>query len=202
MRRSTLCLLVPFAIAALPALAWGAQGHGAEAHETVEAIPTLKQGVYTAATALVVFGIVFAVLSLKVWPVITRALDERANKIREEIDSAEMARKQARDALEQYEKSLAGARAEAQKLIEQAKAQQLAIAAELKASSEKELSAMRERAMRDIESAKRTAVVEIYTQGATLATIMAGKILQRNVTAGDTQKLVEESVAQMQSLRN
>ncbi|NBW89583.1 MAG: hypothetical protein EBR51_06680 [Gammaproteobacteria bacterium] len=54
-----------------------------------------------------------------------------ATQIREEIESAEMARKQAKDALEQYQQSLAQARAEAQKMLETTKAQQTALAAEL-----------------------------------------------------------------------
>jgi F-type H+-transporting ATPase subunit b len=71
--------------------------------------------VATAITALVVFAVVFAVLATKVWPTITKGLDERANKITGEIEAAENARKQAKDALEQYQQSLKQARAEARR---------------------------------------------------------------------------------------
>jgi F-type H+-transporting ATPase subunit b len=170
--------------------------------EVIEAMPNVKQGLYTGVTALVVFGIVFAILSMKVWPTIAKALDERANKIREEIDAAEMARKQAKDALEQYQKSLADARAEAQKMLESTRAQQQALAAELKAKSEAELSAMRDRARQDIEAAKRAAVAEVYNQAANLGAMIASKVLQRNVSAGDTNVLVEESLRQLETMKN
>ena len=169
--------------------------HGA--HEEVGAIPTTKQGVVTGITAVIVFCLVLAVLGGKVWPTIAKGLDEREKKIRDEIESAEEARKQAKDALESYEKSLGEARAEAQQMLEQAKSDQQKLTAELKAKAESELGAMKEKAQREIESAKRAAVSEIYSEAATLATTVAGKILAREVSSADQQRLVDEAVAEL-----
>jgi len=199
MNRCFQSFLTLAALAAFPAAALAA----GDAHtDTQGAIATVKQGVATGVTALVVFAIVFAVLAVKVWPTITKALDERAAKIRDEIEAAEMARQQAKDALEQYQKSLADARAEAQKMIDSARQQQQVVAAQLKAQSDAELNAMREKARKDIESAKRAAIAEIYQESTNLATLMAGKILKRNLTAADTQGLIEESVQQLASAKN
>lgn len=188
---------------AVPALA--EPGHEA-AHEggehKVNAIPTIQEGTATAIVALTVFLLVFAVLAVKVWPVISKALDERANKIRDEIEAAELARKQAKEALDEYQSKLAEARAEAQRMIEQAKSQQLSVAAELKAKADAELTAMRTQALRDIEAAKKAAVAELYNQSATLATTLAGKILKRNINTGDHQALIEESLGQLQGMKN
>lgn len=173
----------------------------AHAAEPVSAMPNVKQGLFTAVTALVVFAIVFAVLATKVWPVITKGLDERAAKIKEEIEAAEFARHQAKDALEQYQKSLADARAEAQKMIDAARQQQQQIAAQLRAQADVELNAMREKARKDIEAAKRAAVAEIYTHAAGLGTMIAGKVLKRHITDADTQGLVDESLKQLQTAR-
>src|SRR5262245_53530355 len=74
-----------------------------EGHEEVGAIPTVQQGLVTGITAIVVFAVVLAILQVKVWPMITKALDERAAKIKSEIEAAEQARQQAKDALEQYQ---------------------------------------------------------------------------------------------------
>ena len=62
-----------------------------------------------------------------------------------------------------------------------------------------ELNQLRERAMKDIDAAKRAAFSEIYGYSTTLATAMASKILRRTVNPGDTQQLVEESMAQLQA---
>lgn len=174
-----------------------------EPHGDVQgAIATTQQGLWTAVTALIVFAIVFAVLAVKVWPVITRALDERANKIRSEIEAAEQARQQARDALEQYQRSLAEARAESKKMLDDTKAQQQALAADLRAKADAELTQMRDRARRDIDAAKRAAISEIYTTSANLAADMAGKILQREWSAGDQQRMVENSLRELQTESN
>lgn len=191
-------MAVLVALAAVPVVALASEAGG----DTQGAIATAKQGFFTALTALVVFTIVFAVLATKVWPAITKGLDDRADKIRSEIEAAEQARKQAKDALEEYQKSLAQARAEAAKMIEATKAQQNQLAAELKAKSEIELNAMRERAMKEIDQAKRAAVSELYADATNLATMVAGKILKREINAQDQQRLVEESLGQLQSMRN
>jgi F-type H+-transporting ATPase subunit b len=142
---------------------------------------------------------VLAILGAKVWPTITKALDQRAEKIKEEIEAAELAQQQAKEALQQYEKSLAQARAEAQKMLDDAKAQQQTIAADLKAKAEIELAAMRERAKRDIDTAKRAALAEIYAETSTLATSIASKILQKEIRPQDQQRLVDESMAEFQT---
>lgn len=203
-----LCMALGVALTASSSIA-RQEGHAptAAAHEGEEhgpkagVMPTIEQGIVPAVVTLVIFGIVFAVLATKVWPKIVKGLDDRANKIREEIAAAEAARKQAKDALEQYERSLADARAEAQRMLEKTKAQQQALADELKAKSETELNAMRDRARRDIDAAKRAAVAEIYEHAATAATAIAGKILQREVNVRDQQRLIEETVVALQAGR-
>jgi len=188
-------------VAMLPALAPAAEegaGHAGEGDHGTNPIPTAAQAIAPAITALIVFGVVLAVFWVLVWPKINNALAERAAKIREEIASAEAARKQAKDALDEYEQSLAQARAESQKMIEQTKAEQAKLAQDLRAKADAELAQMRERALRDIESAKRAAVNEIYADAAALATQIAGKILQREITTDDHQRLVDESLSELQ----
>ena len=68
-----------------------------------EAIDPMNPEPYVAATALVVWLIAFVILAVKVWPVITKGLDERNDKILGEIKAAEDARSQAKQALAEYE---------------------------------------------------------------------------------------------------
>ncbi len=176
--------------------------HGAAAHEKGEVIPPVRQGLPVMIAAFVVFGIVVLVLSSKVWPTILKGLDDRSAKIKSEIEAAEAARRQAKDALEQYQKSLAEARAEAQKMLEKTKSQQQALADELRAKSEVELTAMKDRARRDIEAAKRAALAEISAQMASLSTSIAAKILRREIRPADQQRLVDESLGELEALKS
>ena len=173
--------------------------HGGDHGEPGPIAPP-KQGAITGIMALLVFVVVFAILYWKVWPQIAGGLDERATKIRDEIASAEAARKQAKMALDEYEKNLAEARAESQRMIEETRAQQSQLAAQLKANADAELSAMREKALAEIDGAKKQALNELYNESVNLATVMAGKILQRQVTVEDQQRLMDESIEEMKSV--
>ena len=204
----SLACAATFALLPLVALAADGAAHG-DTHAAGEhgvgqqgLIADALKGKIAGATAIVVFLTAFAILALKVWPTIVKGLQDRENKIKDEIDAAEMARTQAKDALEQYQQSLAQARSQAQGEIDKARAMAQQISAELKAKADVELGAMREKAMRDIENAKRTAVSEVYEQSTQLATIMASKILQRNVQVQDGDRIFQESLRQLQSMKN
>lgn len=151
-------------------------------------IPSLEQAKAPAITALVVFLLVFGICSVAVWPAVLKGLRDREHKIRSEIAAAEQARKDAKEALEQYQNALANARAEAQREIEAARAQATAVAADLKAKADAELAVLRDQARNEIEAAKRAALAQVESNANTMAAGMASKILRRNVNAAATTR--------------
>ena len=199
MRTRILSKLTLAGLAIAPAVLSAPAALGAD--EEVGALPSVQQGLVTGITALIVFGVVAVILGTQVWPKIAGALAEREKKILDEIKAAEDARSQAKAALEQYEASLAEARAEAQKMLDDTKAQQQQLAAELKAKSDAELAEMKDRARRDIETAKKAALTEIYSEASQLATSVASKILQREITGEDQSRLVEEAMGELAGSR-
>lgn len=152
-------------------------------------------------SAIIAFGVVFFVLQSKVWPKVLGGLKSREDKIRSDIEDAERARRQANAALQQYEKALSEARAEANRMLEQTRTQQEKLAAELKIRTEQELHQLRDAAARDIQSAKRAAIAEIYGQMSSTATQIAAKILQRELNANDQQRLVEQSLHELETAK-
>lgn len=185
---ASVLLLNAAALAAEPA------AHGAEGEHAQGGVQDIN--LWQFGTAILVFGVAFFVLSKTAWPKITKGLSEREGKIRNEIEAAERARKAADQALKDYEKSLAEARAEAQALIDQTKAEQVRMAAELKTKAEAEVSQMRESALRSIDAAKRAAVSDLYSEAAAIATSAASRILQRELNEDDQRRIVEESIAE------
>lgn len=151
---------------------------------------------YQFGTAIAVFLIAFFVLSKTAWPKITQGLSERENKIRNEIEAAEKARKAADQALKDYERSLGEARAEAQAMIDKTKAEQVRMVAEQRVKAEAEIAEMRASALSSIDAAKRAAVSDLYAEAAAIATSAASKILQREVNEQDQRRIVEESIAE------
>lgn len=168
--------------------------HEGDAHGTQGSVQDIN--LWQFGTAIVVFLLAFGVLSQTAWPKITKGLSEREGKIRSEIEAAEQARKAANQALRDYEKSLAEARAEAQAMIDQTKAEQVRMAAEQRVKAEAEIAEMRASALSSIDAAKRAAVSDLYAEAAAIATSAASKILQREVNEQDQRRIVEESIAE------
>lgn len=178
----------------------GAHAAAGEHGEKAGVLPTIEQGVVPMLVSIGVFAAVLAILSAKVWPAIAKGLSDREHKIKSEIEAAEKARADAKAALEGYERALADARSQAQKELDAAKAAATAAANELKAKSEADMAAAKDKAMREIDAAKKQALAEIYGEASGLATMVAGKILQRELNAGDQQRLVNDCLTQLQSV--
>lgn len=197
-RRAARTLLAAGCALALPGMALAAEtAHAAASHDapanpmSFEIVPFIS--------TLVVFGVAAFVLGKYVWPKIIAGLRDRERKISGEIESAEKARKQAADALAQYERSLADARAEAAAMLDRTRADQQRLALELKAKADAELSALRDAATRDIETAKKEAIGELYAQAATLASEIAAKVLKREINAEDHRRLIDDSLGELES---
>lgn len=193
MRMPSTVSVATLAALALPAVALGADDGHAGGPGAVMSFSWVQF-----VSAIVVFLLAFFILSRTAWPKILGALDARAEKIQGDIAEAEKSRKQAEKSLAEYEQALAEARVEAGKILDQARQDQQRLAAELKAKTEAELNSMRDSAKRDIEAAKKQAVGEIYDHMATVATSIAGRILEREISADDQRRLVEESLSQLQ----
>ena len=148
-------------------------------------------------TAVVVFLVAFFILATKVWPKITAGLDEREQKILGEIKRAEEARAEAQAALEKGKTELDAARREATEMVARVKADAQKAADELKRRNEADVAEMKRRATDEIESARREAVADLHREAARLSTQIAGRILGREISADDQQRLIDESLAEL-----
>lgn len=148
-------------------------------------------------TTIVVFMIFFAVAATMVWPKILKGLDDREQKIREEIESAEAARADAAESLARQEAVLAEARNDAKAMRDRTKADAEAHAAQLRAKAETELELLRSQAHREIEAAREAAIQDLSGHAAELATAVARRIIERELTASDQQDLVDNSLKEM-----
>lgn len=195
MRRSLLNTCAAVALLAMPVVAMAAD----EAHEKGTVIPGIKQGVPMMISALLTFGIVFFLLWKFAWPPIVKGLEERDRKILEGLEASKRALAQADEMKERYEAQLTEARSEAQRILAETKARQAEFTAELRSKADAELTRMREKAQKDIDAARRVAVNELYAEAARLSTLIAGKILEREVSEQDQARLVEQALSEFES---
>lgn len=150
----------------------------------------------TLGTSIVVF-VIFLSLAMKfVWPHLLKGLDDRDQKLRDDLEAADEARKQAKAALAEYEHELSSARNEAGEMIAKARNDAKAAAEELRANNTRELAEMKKTATNEIEAAKQAAIVELHAEASTLAIAIASRVLGREISSTDQQSLVDESLTE------
>jgi len=170
--------------------------HVAEAAKPVDpAAEELNAGTFV--VTIVIFVCLFAILAKVGWKPIMTGLQARENAIRDSIEAAKKAQEDAARTTRDLEAKMSEVQRQAAAQLTQAKADAQRIADTIRAQAETESAALKDRTLREIQAAKQQAVTEINNHAAELATAVARKILQRNVTADDQQRLVEESLTAM-----
>jgi len=201
MKRRFAELTIPTLAALTPAIALAASDHGDDHGAATDPPPLLDPATDLVAWTLILFVLVLGVLGKFVWPVISGALDERERKIRGEIEDAEAANAKAQAALADYEQKLAAAQAEVRQMIDDARADSEKMRQQRVAELEQELDDMRQRATEEIAAAKQSALQDLHAHAGELAVAVASKILQRQITDDDTQRLVDESLGELDDLK-
>jgi F-type H+-transporting ATPase subunit b len=146
---------------------------------------------------VIVFLLLLGLLYRFAWGPILTGLQDRENRIKSDLEETEAAARAANATLAEYKRKLSEASAEAQRLVEQARLEAQKLGAQLRQEADREIQQQRQRALREIETAKQQAVSDLYRQSATLATRIAGRILQRELNAADHEALVRTALAEL-----
>jgi F-type H+-transporting ATPase subunit b len=149
---------------------------------------------------LLIFMTLVLILKKFAWKNVLAGLTAREMRIRQAIADADSARARGEAALKEYNNQLATAQAQVRDLLSSAAIEAEKIAAGIKMHAQQDAEEMKERAMKEIESGKQQALTEIYEQTAGLATMVAEKILRRNLNADDQRELVKQSLEELQAV--
>jgi len=166
-----------------------------------EAASPMAGTLWQSLAAIVAFLLLFAVLYKYAWGPILSGLQAREEKIRNDLSEAERANAEAKKTLEEYKQKLAEAETEARRVLDQAREDGEQLRQRLRSETEDILVQQRQQASDEIRLAKHQAVEDLYAQAANLATAVAGKILQREIGEQDTQRLVDESLNELEQGR-
>jgi len=170
--------------------------HGAAASE-----PSLFQGsLVQSLAAIIAFVVLLVILKKMAWGPMIQGLQDRENKIKDDLAKAEQANADAQKTLDDYKAQLAEAHSETRQMLDQARTDAEALRQKMTAEAEEEAARLRQRASDEIAQAKNQALQEIYQQSAELAVSVAGKILERQIDAKDTQQLVDQSLSELNRL--
>jgi F-type H+-transporting ATPase subunit b len=179
------CTLV---LTAAPALA--AEGGHGEAAANNPFAGDLGNALWT----VIVFGLVLVVLGKFAWGPILSNLQARESFILESLEKAKKEREEAEARLRAYEEKLAAARAEASAIVDEGRRDADVVKRRIEEHARQEADQMIARARREIQIATDTATKELYTLAARLATDMATRIVRKELTPQDHERLIAESI--------
>lgn len=185
--------VVAVAVSAVAALGAASPAFAASGGEENIFSGDLGNAVWT----LVVFGTVLFVLGKYAWGPLLDVLQKREQFIHDSLAEAKEDRDQAESRLAEYTSRLQEARGEASKIVEEGRRDAEVVKARIEEEAREEARKVLDRAKREIEVAKQTAIKELYTSSATLATEMASRILRKELSAAEREKLVARSLDEL-----
>lgn len=115
-------------------------------------------------------------------PPLTRAMDEREEMNRKQVQERDQAVATLAEAEQRYERNLAEARATATTAKDEARADAQRIRDEMKAETDREVAAVHERGAAELDTQRAAALSELHGQVGDLSTELASKVLGRSVT--------------------
>lgn len=181
-----------------PVLLAATEGSGAGPEEGGDAASQLTHlDAGSMIATILIFVCLVLVLRATAWKPILGGLKSREQAIRDSIEAAQRAKADAERTTKDLESKMDQVQRQAAAQLQQAKSDAQKIADTIRSQAESESAALKDRTLREIDAAKQQAVSEINSHAAELGTAVARKILQRNVTAEDQQRLVEESLAEL-----
>ena len=189
MRKSLWLALLLVAATTVPAVAQEAEGG--------EAGPLTVDGGLVIWT-LVVFGLLLLVLRRSAWPVLLSAVRERERRLEQQIAEAEQNRAEAAALLEQHKQLLAAAHAEAQELLNRAKAVAEKERAALLAKAREEYEQLLTRARKDIGEEREKALLELRREAVELTIAATSRLLEAKLDSEANRRLVTEYLATLE----
>lgn len=124
-----------------------------------------------------------------------RILAEREEKISGSLEAAAKAKEEAQALLAQYQEQIARARQEAQELVSRAAKLGEDMKEQIVGEARDEASKLINRAKAEIEGEKAKALAEIRGEVATMVIMAAGKVIEKELSQADHDKLLKEFIA-------
>jgi F-type H+-transporting ATPase subunit b len=149
---------------------------------------------------LIIFGIVYFILSRYAFKPITAAVEAREKALEEAIEGAKRDREAAAKLLQEHQAAIDAARGEGQKMIAEGRTVAEKMRTDLLEQTRKEQQEMLERARREIESERDKAVAQLRREAIDLALAGASKVIEQNLESDKNRKLVESYLASIGTL--
>tara|TARA_R110000868_G_scaffold10639_4_gene51609 strand:+ start:9268 stop:9738 length:471 start_codon:yes stop_codon:yes gene_type:complete len=142
--------------------------------------------------------LVFVFITMKyIWPLFMKVLNERAKKIADGLAAAQKGHRELEIAEHKMRDILAKAKQDAAKIVEDANKRAHSIVDESQQKARSEGERILANAQAEIEQEVNAAREALRKEVAKLAVAGAEKVLQRNITDNDADRMVDELIAEL-----
>jgi F-type H+-transporting ATPase subunit b len=160
----------------------------------------LVPNVWEMGVVLAGFAVLMYIVVKFIVPMFEKTFAERAEAIEGGIAKAEKAQAEASAALEEYKQQLTDARAEANRIREEARAEGAQILADLKEKAAAESARITAQAHTAIQAERQAAVVSLRAEVGSLATTLAGRIVEESLNDDErSRRVVDRFLADLEN---
>ena len=136
------------------------------------------------------------------WRPLLEALDTRQQGIRKALDDAQTAKRELEQLEQQSVQILRKARADAEAMMVQTRADGDRLREEMRQKAKAEAEGIMRNAERQIQLETGRAIQQIRAEAVDLSVSIASKILQRNISKEDNERLIADALKQVEARSN
>jgi F-type H+-transporting ATPase subunit b len=147
---------------------------------------------------IVTFLVLLALLAKFAWRPLLQALESRQESIRKSLDDAQKAKQELERLHVESAEIIRQSRVEADAIVSQSRSDAERLREEMKQKARAEADAIVKNAERQIQLETGRALQQIRREAVDLSVMIASKLIQRNLTKEDNEKLIDEALQQVE----
>lgn len=151
---------------------------------------------------ILTFLVLLAVLAKFAWRPLLQALESRQEAIKKSLDDADRAKQELARLQQESVKMMDQARVEASSILAKTVSDAEHLRADLKARAKEESDTIVRNAEQQIQLQTRQALQQIRHEVADIAVVIASKLLERNLDKEDNDRLINETLKQIELSRH
>ncbi len=146
--------------------------------------------------SLVVFLLFLMILKKFAWGPLSKGLDKRESRIRQDLADAETAREKSAQLLADHELKLSKVQDEVREILAEARRDADHTKQEIVTEAQKEAEKTKQRAVDDIERARDSALKDLFDAAAEQVIGATEQVLARSLSDDDQNRLIDEALSQ------
>src|SRR2546421_4175248 len=151
---------------------------------------------------IVTFLVLLALLAKFAWGPLLDALEKRQESIRKSLDDARQAQQELERLQQESAQIIRQARVEADAIIGRSRADAERLREEMRQKAREESEGIVRNAERQIQLETTRALQQIRHEAVELSVMIASKIIQRNLSKEDNERLIDEALKQVENRRH